>query len=92
LWYSFDVAQFFAQNFDLIMNTEQFNPTDLTVARFLALFNHFSHAEQVQIAKKIWEKTFAEQWAELDAELPDIEMSDEEIMAELIAVRYGEKA
>ncbi len=74
------------------MDIEQLNPMDLTVACFLALFNQFSRAEQIQIAKKIWEKTFAEQWAALDAELPDIEMSEEEIMEELMAVRYGENA
>ena len=74
------------------MNIELINPQDLTIAKFLALFNQFSRAEQVQIARKIWEKTFAEQWKQLDAELPDVEISDEEVMQELMAVRYGEAA
>ncbi len=43
------------------MNIELINPQDLTIAKFLALFNQFTRAEQVQIARKIWEKTFAEQ-------------------------------
>ena len=72
------------------MDAELINPQDLTIARFLALFNQFTSAEQVQIARKIWEKTFAGQWQLLDAELPDVEMSDEEILEELRAVRYGE--
>jgi len=56
------------------------------------LFNQFTRAEQVQIARTIWEKTFAEQWRQLDAELPNIEISEEEILAELMSVRYGEAA
>lgn len=74
------------------MNAELINPKDLTVAKFLALFNQFSRAEQTQIAKEIWGKTFAEQWQLLDAELPDVEMSEEEILEELRAVRYGKAA
>ncbi|MFN0217119.1 MAG: hypothetical protein ACKVT2_22915 [Saprospiraceae bacterium] len=75
-----------------MMNIEHIKPQDLTIAKFLALFNQFSRTEQVQIAQSIWEKTFAEQWNQLDAELPDVKISDEEIMQELIAVRYGEAA
>lgn len=74
------------------MNAELINPQDLNIAKFLALFNQFTRAEQVQIARKIWEKTFAEQWQLLDTELPDVEMSEEEILEELRAVRYGETA
>ncbi len=74
------------------MNIELINPQDLSIAKFLALFNQFSRAEQVQIARKIWEKTFSEQWKQLDAELPDVEISDEEVIQELMAVRYGEAA
>jgi hypothetical protein len=72
------------------MNAELINPQDITIARFLALFNQFTRAEQVQIARMIWGKTFAEQWQLLDAELPDVEMLEEEILRELRAVRYGE--
>ncbi len=72
------------------MNSDSINVKDLTVAKFLSLFNQFSRAEQKQIAKEIWGKTFAEQWQLLDAELPDVEMSEEEILEELRAVRYGE--
>ena len=74
------------------MNIELINPQDLTIAKFLALFNQFTRAEQVQIARTIWAKTFAEQWQQLDAELPDMDISDEEIIKELMAIRYGEAA
>ena len=74
------------------MDAQLINPKDLTIAKFLALFNQFSRTEQAQIAKEIWEKTFAEQWNLLDAELPDVEISDEEIVEELRAVRYGKTA
>ncbi|GEM_PF-932606 len=72
------------------MNAELINPQDLTVAKFLALFSQFTRAEQIQIARTLLEKTFAEQWELLDAELPDVEISEEEIIKELRAVRYGE--
>jgi len=74
------------------MNIELINPQDLTIAKFLALFNQFSRSEQTQIARTIWEKTFSEQWKQLDAELPDAEISDKEVIQELMAVRYGEAA
>lgn len=73
------------------MNTDVINPQDLTIAKFLAMFNRFTRAEQVQIAQKIWKKTFVEQWKMLDAELPDLEISEGEILQELMAVRYGEE-
>ena len=75
------VQKLFTMNIDLI------NPQDLTITKFLALFNQFTRAEQVQIARTIWAKTFVEQWQQLDAELPDVDISDEEIMAEPMAVR-----
>ena len=74
------------------MNTEQMNPPNLTVARFLALFELFPRAEQLSIANTLWQKTFAEQWMKLDAELPDTDISDDEILTELMAVRYGNTA
>jgi len=75
-----------------MMNIELINPQDLTIAKFLALFNQFTRAEQVQIARTIWEKAFAEQWRQSDAELPNIEISEEEVLADLMSVRYGEAA
>ncbi|MGC2234896.1 MAG: hypothetical protein WA584_01875 [Pyrinomonadaceae bacterium] len=64
----------------------------ITVPRFLTMFEEFSPSEKLKIAEKINQKTFAERWNALDAELPDAEMSDEEIISEVRAVRYGKKA
>ncbi len=63
----------------------------MTLSKFLTLFKQFSRSEQLIIAKKINELTFQEQWAKLDDELPDIEMSEEEIMYEVKNVRYGKE-
>lgn len=56
------------------------------------MFEKFSPSEKLRIAREINQKTFPERWQALDAELPDVEMSDEEIMQEVRAVRYGKKA
>ena len=71
------------------MSAEQSNPQDLTITQFLALFSRFSRAEQEHIARAIWKKTFPSQWQLLDKELPDADISEEEILEELRAVRYG---
>lgn len=55
------------------------------------MFKQFSKKDQLQIAKKINSLTFEQQWELLDAELPDVEISDEEIMEEVRAVRYGKE-
>lgn len=64
----------------------------ITVPRFLTLFKNFSPSEKIKIAEQIDQQTFADRWTLLDAELPDSELSDEEIMNEVRAVRYGKKA
>ncbi len=65
--------------------------TNFNIAQFLQLFNQFSKEDQLKIADKILQQTFEEQWQALDLELPDVEMTEEEIMAEVRAVRYGEE-
>jgi hypothetical protein len=65
------------------------NLENITPSQFLNLFRQFSRTDQLFIAKKITELTFEERWDLLDSELPDIDMSDEEIMAEIKEVRYG---
>ena len=57
------------------------NIENMTPAQFIVLFRQFSRTDQLIISKKITELTFDERWDLLDAELPDIYMSDEEIMA-----------
>lgn len=62
------------------------------IKEFLLLFNQFSKEEQIKIAEKIALQTFADRWILLDKELPDTdELTEEEIMAEIKAVRYGQK-
>lgn len=62
------------------------------IKEFLLLFNQFSKEEQIKIAEKIARQTFADRWTLLDEELPDTDdISEEEIMAEIKAVRYGQK-
>ncbi len=74
------------------MSAEQSNPQDLTIAQFLALFSRFSRTQQDQIARAIWKRTFAAQWRLLDKELPDSDISEEDVLEELSAVRYGKTA
>ncbi len=61
----------------------------ITVPRFLTMFRRFTPSEKIKIAEQIDRQTFADRWSLLDAELPDSEMSDTEIMDEIRAVRYG---
>lgn len=63
----------------------------INVPEFLTMFEKFSPSEKLKIAEKINQKTFAQRWQMLDAELPDVEISDEEIMDEVRSVRYGKK-
>jgi hypothetical protein len=60
------------------------------IREFLLLFNQFSKEEQVKIAEQIAVQTFADRWKAMDKELPDTdELTEEEIMAEITAVRPG---
>lgn len=62
------------------------------VKEILLLFNQFTKEEQIQIAEKIALQTYADRWALLDEILLDTnEISEEDIMAEIKAVRYGQK-
>jgi hypothetical protein len=62
-----------------------------SVNRVLELFNLLSKSEQLEIADKIDKQTFKDRWQLLDETLPDVEFSEEEIMNEVRAVRYGSK-
>lgn len=68
------------------------NGDKIGIQEFLLLFNQFSKEEQIKIAEKIALQTFLERWSQLDAELPDTEeISEDEILTEIKAVRYGKK-
>jgi hypothetical protein len=62
---------------------------NITMEQFIMMFQRFPKQEQKKIATQISELTFAEQWKEMDKNLPDAELSEEEIMQEVLAVRYG---
>ncbi|HYV90498.1 MAG TPA: hypothetical protein VE978_01890 [Chitinophagales bacterium] len=68
------------------------NSTRISVRNYLSQFRKFSRKQQLDIAKRINKETFEEQWKKLDQQLPDIDISEEEIMSEVRAVRYGSKA
>ena len=67
------------------------NSTRISVRNYLSQFRKFSRKQQLDIAKRINKETFEEQWKKLDQQLPDIDISEEEIMSEVRAVRYGSK-
>src|SRR5258708_26335733 len=60
----------------------------ISVPTFLSMFKKFSASDKVKIAEQIDRETFEVRWKRLDAELPDVVMSDNEIMEEVRAVRY----
>lgn len=63
----------------------------ISTEEFIELFNSFPKTQRAKLAKTLYEATFNEQWKELDKKLPDVEMSAEEIMKEVKAVRYAKK-
>ncbi len=63
----------------------------ISTEEFIALFSSFSKAQQTKIAKTLYEATFKEQWQVLDSELPNVELSETEIMREVKAVHYAKK-
>jgi hypothetical protein len=62
-----------------------------SINRVLKLFNLLSKSEQLEIAEKISKQTFEERWQMLDSQLPNVEFSEEDIINEVRAVRYGNK-
>jgi hypothetical protein len=62
-----------------------------SVDKVLQLFNKLSKSQQLEIADRIDEQTFEARWTLADRSLPTSGMSDEDIMNEVRAVRYGEK-
>jgi hypothetical protein len=62
-----------------------------SINKVLQLFNMLSKPEQLEIADKIDKQTFKDRWQLADSSLPNVNFSEEEIMNEVRAVRYGEK-
>lgn len=66
----------------------------ISINDFLSMFEMFSNKEQLKIASFIQKKTLAERWNELNKRLPEIDISEEEVIKEVKAVRtlrYGKK-
>lgn len=62
-----------------------------SINKVLQLFNMLSKPEQLEIADRIDEQTFADRWQLVNNSLPGISLSEEDIMNEVRAVRYGGK-
>jgi len=62
-----------------------------SINKVLQLFNMLSKPEQLEIADRIDKQTFNDRWLLANTSLPDIDLSEEEIMNEVRAVRYGNK-
>lgn len=64
-------------------------PGRISQTEFLALFEAFPKTQQTKIVRLLNDKLFTDQFESLDRELPDVDLSEEEIMKEIRAVRYG---
>ena len=62
-----------------------------SINKVLQLFNMLSKPEQLEIADRIDKQTFSDRWSLANNSLPDADLSEEEIMNEVRAVRYGSK-
>ena len=63
----------------------------VSINKVLQLFNMLSKSDQLKIADKIDKQTFEERWLLLDNTLPNTEISDEDIIKEVRAIRYGSR-
>jgi hypothetical protein len=63
----------------------------VSINQLLQLFNRLSKPEQLKMADQINKQTFEERWQLIDVKLPDVKLSEEDIMKEVRAVRYGHK-
>ena len=61
----------------------------VNIDRVFQLFNLLSKSEQLEVADRIDKQTFKERWKLIDNKLPNVQISEEEIMDEIRAVRYG---
>ncbi len=63
----------------------------VTVPRFMDYFYQFPKKQQSIIAEEINQATFSQRWSALDKTLPDLDISDDDIMKQVKAVRNGRK-
>jgi hypothetical protein len=62
-----------------------------SINKVIQLFNTLSKPEQLEIAERIDQQTFEDRWQLADNTLPDANFSEDNIMNEVRAVRYGNK-
>ena len=62
-----------------------------SVNKVLQLFNMLSKSDQLEIAERIDMQTFEGRWQLADHSLPNVELTDDDIMNEVRAIRYGSK-
>jgi hypothetical protein len=62
-----------------------------SINKVLQLFNMLSKPEQLEIAERIDSQIFEDRWKLADSTLPDANFSEDAIMNEVRAVRYGSK-
>ncbi|RLD54418.1 MAG: hypothetical protein DRJ05_14705 [Bacteroidetes bacterium] len=60
----------------------------LSTDEFIKICNFFSIEDRKQITQSIYNDTLREEWDILDSELPNIDISEEEIISEIRKVRY----
>ena len=63
----------------------------MTQTEFIKTFESFSAKDRRAIARKLQVRLLDDLFEELDAEMPDVEMSTEEIQAEINAYRSEKK-
>jgi hypothetical protein len=62
-----------------------------SIKQVLQLFNMLPKSEQLEFVNRISELTFEDRWRLIDSQMPDLETSEDDIMNEVRAVRYGNK-
>ncbi|MGA0558874.1 hypothetical protein ACO2Q8_19615 [Larkinella sp. VNQ87] len=64
----------------------------MTPTEFIRTFESFSAKDRLTIAKKLQVRVLDDLFEELDAEMPDVDISLEEIQSEINAYRHEQKA
>lgn len=59
----------------------------VSIKDYVKQFDQFTKKDQLKIADLISKRTFEKRWMELDAFLPDSELSDDEIVTEVKTAR-----
>jgi len=62
-----------------------------TISNIIRLFNQLTPSEKIKVAARINKDTFEEQWKAFDLELPDAPFTEDEVLKEVMSVRYGKK-